>query len=60
MDWRMQKRTVIMQWYHPISYKGGNRYIRYKNQTPCLPLRILIGTFCGGGSFCIKYKMFEK
>lgn len=55
----MQKRTVIMQWYH-ISYKGGNRYIRYKNQTPCLPLRILIGTFCGGGSFCIKYKMFEK
>lgn len=56
----MQKRTVIMQLYHPISYKGGNRYIRYKNQNPCLPLRILIGTFCGRGSFCIKYKMFEK
>lgn len=37
MEWKMQKRTVIqvMQLYHPVSYKGANQYLRYKNQNPC-------------------------
>lgn len=62
MEWKMQKRTVIqvMQLYHPVSYKGANRYLRYKNQNPCQLWEYELELFFGQGSFCIKYKCLKK